>query len=102
MVYGSLDLLDHLVVLYDFLSLEVAAALRKRLVFQLDTAGPRILELLYGTHDIDRISESGIRIDEERHVDNIPHGANVIDKFLERDQSQVGYPEIHVGDTCAQ
>jgi hypothetical protein len=55
-------LLDHFVPTNDSLIVKMPAPLRSNLILNLYRVGPASLEHLYGSHNIQRIAESGVCI----------------------------------------
>ena len=98
---GGSELPLHLLAGNQLLALNVAAALRVHLVFEVDSRDPRRLELLHRANDVDRVAISGVRVGDDgnrhrlgevvRHHRHLPHG----------EEADVGLPEQGVGDPGA-
>lgn len=100
-VERGLDLSYHLRLRHDGLAVEMPAALGKRLVFQHDRARAGLLEELYRAAHVDRVAESGVGVDHQRHLHDVGHRTHVGDELGDGQKPQVGDAEIAVGNTCA-
>ena len=97
----GLHLADHLGGRDHFLSVEMPATLRRHLIFELDGAGSGALQHRDRAHHINRISEAGIGIDQQRQRHGIGDRGDVIAQLGERHEADIGKSIAHVRDPGA-
>ena len=78
---------DHL------LALEMAAALGKHLVLDLDRVGAGALQHLDGAPHVERVAEAGVGIDHQRAGKHLADRGDVVGKLGQRDEPVVGNAE---------
>ena len=96
-----LDLADHFGCRHQPLLVEVAAALGKGLVLELDRVGAGAFEQPHGARDIERIAVAGIGIDDQIGGNPVADRADDVGDFAHADQADVGAPEAGIGDRRA-
>ena len=80
------------------LVVEMAAALGKVLVLELDGIGAGALEQAHGALDIERVAVAGIGIDHEMRRHAVADQADGLDHLAHADQPDVGAAEPRIGD----
>src|SRR6185312_13697270 len=98
-VERGLDFTDHLLRWDERLVVEMAAALGKRLVLDLDCVRARSLEQADRARHIERITITGVRIDNEMAADAIADQGNRVNDLTHCDQANVGPAELRIGNT---
>ena len=93
-----LDLADHLRRRDQRLVVEMAAALGKILILDLDGIGAGALEQAHRALDIERIAVAGVGIDNEMGRDAVADQRDCIDHLGHADQADVGPAEPRIGD----
>ena len=93
-----LDLADHLLRRDQRLVVEVAAALRERLILDLDRIRAGALEQAHRARHVERIAVAGIRIDDEMAADAIADQGNRIGHLAHRNEADVGATEPGIGN----
>ncbi len=83
------------------LAVEMAAALGKVLVLELDRGGAGALELAHGAHDVERIAVAGVGIDHEMRIDAVADQRQRLRHLGHGDEADVGPAEPGVGDRGA-
>ncbi|CFM03260.1 Uncharacterised protein [Bordetella pertussis] len=96
-----LDLRHHLGQRRHALAGEVAAALGKHLVFQLDGIGPGALQHPHGMPYIDRVAEAGVGVDDQGQLDRIADARGRVGHVAQADDAQVRRAVMHVGQARA-
>ncbi len=51
--------------------------------------------------DIDRVAEAGVRIDNQRQIDDAANGQDVLRDLAQVHEFKIGQPEVHVGEARA-
>ena len=92
------DFAAHLVRRDQRLAVEVAAALGKILVLELDRVGAGALELADRAHHIERVAVAGVGIDDQVRADPVANERQRIDHLGHGDEADVGAAEPGVGD----
>src|SRR5262245_36035033 len=100
-VDGGFDLLHHLGGRDHVFAREMAAALGKDLVLDLQGIGARALEQGNGAHHVHGIAEAGVGIDHERARECLADCRHVRCELAHRYQADVGDAEKRVGDAGA-
>ena len=99
---GGLDLGDHLRQRDHLLAGEMAAFLRKDLVFDLDAGGTRPLQHAHRAGHVDRVAEAGIGVDQQRQVDRVGDRGCRVRDLGQRRQPDIGRAQMHIGDAGAR
>ncbi len=95
---GGADLPGHLAGCDQPLVGEVAAALGKALVLELDGARARTLEQLHRPLHVERVAVAGVGVDDDGRGDPLAHQAEGLGHFGHGDEADVGPAEARVGD----
>jgi hypothetical protein len=80
---------------------EVAAALGRDLVLELDAVGARALQRAHRVPHVQRIAEAGVGIDDQRQVHRVADARRVVGDLGQAHEGLVGQAEPHVGDAGA-
>ena len=90
-------LTDHFTKRYDLLARDVAAALRRNLVFDVNGSDTRCHEFFHRTHHVDGVAKAGIGIGDHRYVDCCCDIARHHDHFSHRGKANIGTSEQRHG-----
>jgi len=99
-VHRRLDLLHHATAPNHLLAAEMTAFLRKHLILELDACGAGAFQQPHRARDIDWIAKSRIGIHQNRDVDRIRDGRDVLGQLGQCDESDIGNAEAHVRDAA--
>ena len=80
------------------LVVEMAAALGKVLVLDLDRVGAGAFEQPHGALDIERVTVAGVGVDDEMGGDAVADQRDGIGDFAHADEADVRPPEPRIGD----
>src|SRR5262245_42332560 len=96
-----LDLASHLDRRDEDLAVEVAAALRKCLVLELNGARPRAFEQAHGAPDVERVAIAGVGVNDQIGVDAIADHGDNLDNLAHAHETDVRSAEPRIRDRCA-
>ena len=83
------------------LAVEMAAALGKILVLELDRVGAGALELAHRAHHVERVAVAGVGIDDQMRADAVADQRQRLGHLGHGDEADVGPAELGVGDRRA-
>ncbi len=92
------DLSAHLSAGNEFLAGEMAAALRRRLVLELQGGRAGLCEELHRPLHVQGIAKTGIHVDDQRDGDTLADRGDGIGKFAEGDGADIGPSQPRIGD----
>ncbi|MCY1238474.1 hypothetical protein D9M72_512150 [compost metagenome] len=98
---GGLDLVDGFLGGDHLLAREMAAALGRDLVLELDAVGARALQHAHRVAHVQRVAEAGVGIDDQRQVHGVADARRVVGDLVQAHEALVGQAEPHVGDARA-
>ena len=105
-VAGRPQLLHHLRRRHHRLVVEVAAALRERLVLDVQCGDARRRVRAHGAHDVELVAEPRVGVGDDRHGDGLRDpgrvdGDEALDHLAHPEQSEIGIAEA-AGDAAAR
>ena len=87
---GGADFGDPVFARDQFLVVEMAAALGRNLIFDMDSGDARALVILDGADDVEFVAVTGVGIGDQGHFDRAHHAGGVGDHFGFRQQAEIG------------
>src|ERR1700719_5320364 len=97
-VEGRADLAAHLRRRDKRLAVEMATALGKILIFELDSVRPGALELADRAHDVKSVAVTGIAVNDQMRADAVADQRQRLDDLGHADESHVRPPQPRIGD----
>jgi len=97
--HGRFELLFHLGERNDFFAVEMAAAFRRYLIFNMNSGDSDSFEFPHRAHEISSVAVSGIGVGDNGNLDGGHHLGGSLYHFRHGYQADVGYP--HAARHCA-
>src|SRR5581483_574502 len=84
------DFVFHLRLRNDFLAVEMAAALGRHLVLDVDRGDAGALEFAHRAHDAERVAVARIGVGDDRYLHGARHLARALDHLRHRHEPEIG------------